>query len=81
VARRAKPKPKPQPRAKARRARGAAGRVLRVALVLLLIFGLIGPVAVVTLYRFAPPPLTFLMVQRLFEGRGFDRRWVPLSRI
>ncbi|MDB5450982.1 MAG: mtgA, partial [Phenylobacterium sp.] len=35
----------------------------------------------VAVYRFVPPPMTFLMVQRLFEGRGFDRRWVPLSRI
>lgn len=47
----------------------------------MLIFGLVGPVAVVAIYRFVPPPMTFLMVQRLVEGHGFDRRWVPLRRI
>jgi monofunctional glycosyltransferase len=46
-----------------------------------LVFGLIGPVLVVTIYRFVPPPMTFLMVQRMVEGRGFDRRWVPLRAI
>lgn len=83
MARRAKPKSKAQTKAqtKVRSAAGAIGRLFRGLLILLLVFGLIGPVAVVTLYRFAPPPLTFLMVQRIFEGRGFDRRWVPLSDI
>ena len=36
---------------------------------------------VVAVYRFVPPPITWLMVERLFQGHGFDRRWVPLSRI
>ncbi len=48
---------------------------------LTLLLGLIGPVIAVAVYRFAPPPLTFLMVERMVEGHGFDRRWVPLSRI
>lgn len=87
LASRAKPKSKPQssaqPRAKSKpkRSRGLFGRVMRVLLIFILIFGLIGPVAVVTLYRFVPPPMTFLMVQRMFEGKGFDRRWVPLDKI
>jgi monofunctional biosynthetic peptidoglycan transglycosylase len=83
VARRAKPKSKAQTKAqtKVRSAAGAIGRLFRGLLILLLVFGLIGPVAVTTLYRFIPPPMTFLMVQRLFEGRGFDRRWVPLAQI
>jgi monofunctional glycosyltransferase len=46
-----------------------------------LVFLIAGPIAVVAIYRIAPPPLTWLMVQRVFEGRGFDRRWVPLSQI
>jgi monofunctional glycosyltransferase len=46
-----------------------------------LVFLIAGPIAVVAIYRVAPPPLTWLMVQRVFEGRGFDRRWVPLSQI
>jgi monofunctional biosynthetic peptidoglycan transglycosylase len=81
VAKRAKPKPRAKAKAKAARPRGLAGRLFRGLLILVLLFGLIGPVAVVALYRFVPPPMTFLMVQRLFEGRGFDRRWVPLSQI
>ena len=56
-------------------------RLVRALLIFILVFGVIGPVAVVAVYRFVPPPLTFLMVQRIFEGRGFDRRWVPLSEI
>ena len=48
---------------------------------LTLLLSLIGPVIAVAVYRFAPPPLTFLMVERMVEGHGFDRRWVPLSRI
>src|SRR4051812_26048997 len=71
LAKRAKPKSKAKP--KVARARGVLGRVFRAFLIMVVIFGLIGPVAVVTLYRFVPPPMTFLMVQRLFEGRGFDR--------
>jgi len=79
MARRAKPRPKAK--TKIRRAGGAFARLFRGVVTLVLIFGLIGPVAVVALYRFVPPPMTFLMVERLFEGRGFDRRWVPLSQI
>jgi monofunctional biosynthetic peptidoglycan transglycosylase len=41
----------------------------------------VGPVIMVAVYRFVPPPITFLMVQRLFEGQGLDRRWVPLEKI
>jgi monofunctional biosynthetic peptidoglycan transglycosylase len=81
MASRAKPRSRPKAKPKTSRKRGLAGRLLRSLLLLVLVFGLIGPVAVVTLYRFVPPPLTFLMVERLFQGRGFDRRWVPLSQI
>jgi monofunctional biosynthetic peptidoglycan transglycosylase len=80
LAKRAKPKAKPPARPRTRRP-GLIGRLFKTLLVLVLVFGLIGPVAVVVLYRFVPPPMTFLMVQRIFEGRGFDRRWVDLSDI
>jgi monofunctional biosynthetic peptidoglycan transglycosylase len=60
---------------------GLAGRLVR-GLVAILVAGLfIGPVAMVVVYRFAPPPLTYLMVQRMFEGHGIQRRWVPLKQI
>jgi monofunctional biosynthetic peptidoglycan transglycosylase len=55
--------------------------VVRAVFIAALIVFFIGPVIVVAVYRFVPPPVTFLMVQRVFEGRGFDRRWVPASRI
>jgi monofunctional biosynthetic peptidoglycan transglycosylase len=54
---------------------------MRAVLVALLIVFFIGPVIAVAVYRFVPPPVTFLMVQRMFEGRGLDRRWVPAERI
>lgn len=50
-------------------------------MMLVLVFGLIGPIAVTALYRFVPPPITYLMIERLFEGKGFDRRWRPLDEM
>ncbi len=48
---------------------------------MVLVVGFIGPVLTVALYRFVPPPITWLMVQRTVEGRGFTRTWVPLQAI
>jgi monofunctional biosynthetic peptidoglycan transglycosylase len=56
-------------------------RIVTGLLILVLVLGFIGPVLAVALYRFVPPPLTFLMVQRAVEGRGFSRAWVPLEDI
>ena len=72
-------RPKPQKSAKPRR--GLFGRLLRVIFLAVRIFLFLGPVAAVAVYRFVPPPMTFLMVQRMVEGRGFDRRWVPIGAI
>jgi monofunctional biosynthetic peptidoglycan transglycosylase len=73
---------KPKPKSRRQPARNdVVGRLFRTFLILVLIFGLIGPIAVVAVYRFVPPPITWLMVQRMAEGRGFDRRWVPLHQI
>jgi len=47
----------------------------------LLIVTVAFPVGLTAIYRFVPPPITVLMVQRLFEGKGLDRRWKPLSKI
>ncbi|MBI1198749.1 MAG: monofunctional biosynthetic peptidoglycan transglycosylase [Phenylobacterium sp.] len=60
---------------------GAFGRVIGGVFALLLIVFVIGPVAVVAIYRFVPPPVTYLMVQRMFEGHGIERRWVPMRQI
>ncbi|QUD90800.1 monofunctional biosynthetic peptidoglycan transglycosylase [Phenylobacterium montanum] len=50
-----------------------------VGLVLILFIAL--PIGSVVLYRFVPPPITILMVQRLIEGHGMDYRWKPLDKI
>jgi len=81
VARRPKARSKARSKARPKAPPSRAGRVLRTLALIVLVFGLIGPVGVVVLYRYVPPPMTFLMVQRLFEGRGFDRRWVSLRQI
>jgi monofunctional biosynthetic peptidoglycan transglycosylase len=85
VANAAKAAKAPRGAKRARRAGGglaaAVGRFVRTLLVAALLVFFIGPVVMVAVYRFVPPPITFLMVQRAFEGRGFDRRWVPLSEI
>jgi monofunctional biosynthetic peptidoglycan transglycosylase len=41
----------------------------------------VAPVGMTLIYRFVPPPLTILMVQRVFEGKGLDYRWRPIDRI
>ncbi|MDP3660687.1 monofunctional biosynthetic peptidoglycan transglycosylase [Phenylobacterium sp.] len=54
---------------------------MRTLFTLVLVFGFIGPVLVTAVYRFVPPPITYLMIERTVDGRGFDRRWRPLERI
>jgi len=68
-------------RRKAHRGWAGIGRFLRNLVVTLLVIALIGPVIGVAIYRFVPPPITFLMVERLFQGHGLDHRWRPLSQI
>ena len=53
-------------------------RDLIFAVALLLI---VGPPIWVLVYRFVPPPITILMVERLIQGKGLSHRWVPLKRI
>jgi monofunctional glycosyltransferase len=60
---------------------GPIGRLFRFLVTAVVIFGIIGPVLAVAAYRFVPPPLTYLMVQRAFEGRGFSRDWVPIENV
>jgi monofunctional biosynthetic peptidoglycan transglycosylase len=60
---------------------GAFGRLVGAVFAVLLVVLVIGPITMVAIYRFVPPPLTYLMVQRLFEGHGLERRWKPLREI
>jgi monofunctional glycosyltransferase len=81
----AKPKRAPKaakPRTARKSARGGRkGGWLRGLLLLLLVVGVIGPLAAVLAYRFIPPPVTILMIERAVEGRGFDKDWRPLDQI
>ena len=54
---------------------------VRAVFVAGLIVFFIGPVIAVAVYRFVPPPVTFLMIQRVFEGHGLEREWVPIEKI
>lgn len=71
--------------ARSGKGRGGLGgfvvRTIRALFIAGLIVFFIGPVVVVAIYRFVPPPMTYLMVQRMFEGRGFERKWVPMADI
>jgi monofunctional glycosyltransferase len=65
------------------RDRPRAGRVrrflrgLRRAIVLFFVIS----IALTALYRFVPPPLTPLMVIRLFEGEAISKDWVAYEEI
>lgn len=75
-------KAKPAPRARGVKRRGGGfWRVVQALVAALVVVLFIGPVIAVAIYRFVPPPITFLMVQRLAEGHGLDRRWRPLNEI
>jgi len=73
--------PKPASRRPPRRRKPGWGRWLLNALVTLLALAVIGPAVMAVVYRFVPPPITILMAERLFQGHGLDRRWVPLSQM
>lgn len=55
-------------------------RLIRIAVVLVLLVVLVPP-ALVYIYRDYAPPVTLLMLVRMLEGEGMKRDWVPLSRI
>ena len=50
-------------------------------LVTLVALAVIGPAVLAVVYRFVPPPITILMIERLFEGHGLDRHWTPISQM
>jgi monofunctional biosynthetic peptidoglycan transglycosylase len=54
---------------------------LRWLAIVFLIVTVLIPIFGTAIYRVAPPPLTFLMVQRLADGYGLHKRWKPLSAI
>ena len=65
----------------AKRGKGGFWGVVKAIIVAGIMVFFIGPVIMVAVYRFVPPPVTFLMIQRMVEGHGFERKWVPIERI
>ncbi len=60
---------------------GGFWRFVRRLIGAVLLIVLIVPPLLVLIYRFAPPPITILMVERLIQGRGMDHRYTPIGRI
>jgi monofunctional biosynthetic peptidoglycan transglycosylase len=46
-----------------------------------LLAALLLPIGLAAAYRYVSPPITPLMVIRLFEGEGVNKNWVPLDRV
>ncbi len=69
--------------ARARGSRSGGGLLagLRSLLVALVMLAIAGPPILVVVYRFVPPPITILMIERLIQGKGLNYRWAPISRI
>lgn len=42
---------------------------------------LLVPVIMTAIYRYLPPPLTPLMIIRLFDGQGINKDWLPLGQM
>ena len=53
---------------------------LRLGFIALMLL-VVAPVAAVATLRVVPVPITWLMVERLAQGQGLEKRWTPLSRI
>jgi monofunctional biosynthetic peptidoglycan transglycosylase len=56
-------------------------RILKNLLAVFIALAIAVPPAWVILYRFVPPPITILMIERKIQGQGIDHRWVPISKI
>jgi monofunctional biosynthetic peptidoglycan transglycosylase len=60
---------------------GGWGRFFRALFVTLFVLLIPIPLVMVAIYRFVPPPITILMIERSIQGQGLDHRWRPLSEI
>jgi monofunctional biosynthetic peptidoglycan transglycosylase len=64
-----------------RKSHQRGGGIVRRLLAAPVILFLIAPALLVVVYRFAPPPITILMIERVVQGQGLDHRWTPIDRI
>jgi monofunctional biosynthetic peptidoglycan transglycosylase len=65
----------------AKRTRRGFGRLLGPLLAMIVVLALVIPPLSTLIYRVVPPPITFLMVERMVQGHGLDYQWRPLSEI
>ncbi|RYD52563.1 MAG: monofunctional biosynthetic peptidoglycan transglycosylase [Sphingomonadales bacterium] len=72
--------PQPAPVSPAKKRKPLWRRILGWIVKLLLAFLLLS-VAMVVLYRFVGPPVTWTMIGDVIGGHGVTKRWMPLSRI
>lgn len=75
------PSPPPPPKAAKPRRPGGFDRFIRALFIWGFVLTVVLPVGVTLVYRFVPPPITILMVQRVFQGKGLDYRWRRIDRI
>jgi monofunctional glycosyltransferase len=61
--------------------RGGVMRFLGRVLVTLLVILIVVPPIEVVVFKFAGPPITIVMIERLIEGHGMDYRWRPLRQM
>ena len=54
---------------------------LRWAVIAFLVVAFLIPIGSAAIYRFVPPPITYLMVERLTQGYGLHKRWRPIPAI
>ena len=62
-------------------ARTGFGRLLGRLVALVVVIAVFAPPLGALIYRFIPPPITILMIERLFQGQGLDYQWRPLTEI
>jgi len=78
---RAKPKAAPRKGAGGGPRGGGFWRAVGRLILIVVLIAVFAPPAGVLVYRFVPPPITILMVERLLQGHGMDYRWRPIDRI
>ncbi len=56
------------------------GRLTGLLGLALIVIGVV-PLAQVIIYRVVPAPITILMIERMFEGKGLRHDWRPITQI
>ena len=60
---------------------GGFWRFIRRLIAIVVVLAIVVPPVSVLIYRFVPPPITLLMVERLVQGHGMDYRWRSIAHI